>query len=736
MFTMSEGDADRHNDKNFSCDNQLLLAVAKLFEILEDDSLSSDASQKVELLVKEYPDAAGFHSNEHGGYALHLASWNGAPLHAIAALARAFPNALQECRRLKHFYEFPFGMYPLQQALSNVKASFDVIRFLASQWPGALQLPILVDNGYFALHLACERKVSLQIIQYLVQKWPVAIEQEAEHGLPLHYACLNGADHPTIDFLIQAWPYSLKVRNKTGLLPLHAACQCRDDYDEVSVWSEYAAVSNDPRRSKYLYIIAPSPPPPLMVLKTLVKAWPAAVRMHDAAGFLPLHHLCNCQQALLADVQLLVEACPDALQIATANRGMLPLHLACLRRLSTDVIQYLIKSFPPAVKERNREGHFPLHMACSKWLDVRVIESLIQVWPYSVSVSVSYDDIESSKNCWTKVYYDNYLKSTDGSDEESGLSMDVEEEEDEDDSHGMFTNYQGNDDDDDSHGMSMNDHGSDEEEADDGSHAIFIPDQEVDSYNEDYTDDDDDSDDDDESDNEDETDDEGDDRDTNESYHEDDETSVVCDSKRHFRHRVALDIVCDDSMAARPLTMEYVLLLTNGTPPLHFACTQPPCTSWFPYRKQTLKKLAALSAPEDWMHFHQGMLPLHCACRSQAEEDIIRWVSKKHPDALRICTTDTMDSPLHCYLSSKKPVLHMTTSATTHDNYLTSQSSPLPMYSFSTVRFLVKPNPVALRSVNRSGWLPIHLAAMHNASLNIMFYLACHNPESLLQGNV
>jgi len=203
----------------------------------------------------------------------------------------------------------------------------------------------------------------------------------------------------------------------------------------------------------------------------------------------------------------------------------------------------------------------------------------------------------------------------------------------------------------------------------------------------------------------------------------------------------ALDIVCDNNTAV-PLTMDFVLLLTNGTPPLHFACWQP-CTAWLSYQKKTLEKIAALSAPEDWMRFHQGMLPLHCACRSQAEQDMVLWLAEKYPTALRTCTTDTMDSPLHCYLSSST-----TTTATTvpntithemtrHDDHVACQPSPLlPMYSFSTVQYLVKHYPTALHRANQLGWLPIHLAAMNNASLTILFYIACHNPESLLQGYI
>jgi len=225
---------------------------------------------------------------------------------------------------------------------------------------------------------------------------------------------------------------------------------------------------------------------------------------------------------------------------------------------------------------------------------------------------------------------------------------------------------------------------------------------------------------------------------TRESNHQT-KTNVDDDNNRCPLRRLALDMICYPK-AKQPLTMEFVLLLTNGTPPLHFACSQP-CYSWFLYWKQTLEKLAALSAPKDWRRFHQGMLPLHCTCWSHAKKGILLWISEKYPEALCTGTVDTMDYPLHCYLSlllktATTRVPDTTTSTTTmQDDSVASLSPPLlPMYSFSTVQYLVKQYSAALHRANQSGWLLVHLAAMHNAPLNIVFYLACNNPESLLQG--
>jgi len=641
-----EYDSEEDFYSDFCCHNIVLLPfVVQLFTIILDQqggetcSFSPESCQTVKRLLQDHPEAARVYSNLHGGYALHLACRKQAPLEIIVALANPFPEALQICQKLDGICDNfdDHEMCPLQHALCNAKASFDVIRFLVSQWPGALQLPSEGGGAHFALHVACEANVSLQIIQYLIKQWPGVLQRQADFGLPLHYACRAGADPATIDFLIQAWPDALKLPKKMGALPLHEACLFRGEHAEVSTWSAYhmalslAAASSHPS----LLLLSnnadsppplPSSPPPVVLLQSLVRAWPAAVRVRDEEGFLPLHNLCCGAPALLVEVQLLVEAWPDALQVPTIG-SMLPLHLACQHCFPVDVIQYLIDSYPLAAKVPNLRCELPLHIACTARLNVAVIQSLIQVWPDSVLVP--WDYIEPRRYSGCGFHISDYLAGSD----ELGVVM---------------------------------------EDEDDGEAVL------------------------------------------------------------------ALDLVCNNSKSQQPLTMEFALLLTKGTPPLYFACSQP-CKSWFPYREQTLEKLAALSAPEDWRRFHQGMLPLHCACRSRAEKDILLWLGEKYPDSLRTCTTDTMDSPLHCYLSS--PATTTTTTATIVPNTTTSimprdDDCRASHFYSRAIQYLVEQNPAALYSANRSGWLPIHLAAMRNVPIDILFYLLRHCPESLLQGHV
>ncbi len=47
------------------------------------------------------------------------------------------------------------------------------------------------------------------------------------------------------------------------------------------------------------------------------------------------------------------------------------------------------------------------------------------------------------------------------------------------------------------------------------------------------------------------------------------------------------------------------------------------------------------------------------------------------------------------------------------------------------MQFLVEKHPHAVCKLNRMGMLPFHVAALNQAPLDALFYLACQNPEAL-----
>jgi len=126
------------------------------------------------------------------------------------------------------------------------------------------------------------------------------------------------------------------------------------------------------------------------------------------------------------------------------------------------------------------------------------------------------------------------------------------------------------------------------------------------------------------------------------------------------------------------------------------------------------------------MQFHDGKLPFHNFCQSGVPLAILEGWLEEFPDAISTRTTDSGDFLLHCYLLSKIKV----STAETDLSIIKRQNCA---YSSAAVLHLAKKYPAAMRSTNHAGWLQLHLAAMHDAPLDVLFYLVCEVPESVMQ---
>jgi len=115
------------------------------------------------------------------------------------------------------------------------------------------------------------------------------------------------------------------------------------------------------------------------------------------------------------------------------------------------------------------------------------------------------------------------------------------------------------------------------------------------------------------------------------------------------------------------------------------------------------------------------MLPFHCACCSGAPEDVLAWWLTQYRHLAGIRVLETNDYPLHCYVSHvPQPTPKWWWRGHDEEKYLWA------------IETLVEAHPAALRCANREGWLPLHLAAMHDAPLSALFYMARQHPECLL----
>jgi len=121
--------------------------------------------------------------------------------------------------------------------------------------------------------------------------------------------------------------------------------------------------------------------------------------------------------------------------------------------------------------------------------------------------------------------------------------------------------------------------------------------------------------------------------------------------------------------------------------------------------------------------FYHGMLPFHCACCAGATLFFLKWWSKKCLDIVQAITADTSNTVLHCYLLSPQAA----------HNRMKSHSQR--QWYFLAAQVLVGKYPDALHKINRMGMLLFHVAAVHDAPLDVLFFFACQNPEVLLTGH-
>jgi len=168
-------------------------------------------------------------------------------------------------------------------------------------------------------------------------------------------------------------------------------------------------------------------------------------------------------------------------------------------------------------------------------------------------------------------------------------------------------------------------------------------------------------------------------------------------------------------------SFEQFLILTNGIPPLHFVCTYSPSIRMLEF----LKYLAPF-IPDGRLLVHNGLLPFHCACRSGAPKDVLEWWLKQYPHLAGTPVQETNDYPLHCYVS------HIPQPESTMAELDLEEKQEYEQEYLSTVEYLVKAHPAAVRIANRGGWIPLHLAAMHDAPLSAVFYLARQHPECMI----
>jgi len=428
----------------------------------------------------------------------------------------------------------------------------------------------------------------------------------------------------------------------------------------------------------------------LSVIRYLVEQWPFSLQTKSKFG-LPLHYAC-CQtrKSSFETIAYLIDSWPDSIKVSDSD-SLLPLHEACIHHgENPDIIQLLIDKWPDAVRLANpSDGCLPLHLACREKSSLAVLQLLIKAWPSALREKdnkgllplhyICEHNLIKGSPCLEKVLLivESWPKSLQIETSEGSLPLHIAC------SYPQTTSVV-------------------RYLVDSYPQAVQMPDgfrrsplhiayqflfcEKV----------------------------------TSEQWETIDylvrawpESIPIPYSdfqQNDSTGQAILDLACDQCKS--PST-QFIHLLTRGDPPLHFACAND-CTAWIPTRLNTIRHLLSMY-PDEMMQFHNGMLPIHLACHARAPRVVLECLVKQSPGVIRMATMDTKDSLLHCYFSSTRRTT-TTSDKQQHD------------WCWSTMTYLVELHPEALNCPNRGGWLPLHIAAMQDAPLDMLYYLTRRNP--------
>ena len=307
--------------------------------------LSTETSIEIlSLLLSVYPEV---NRSRNGAFKapIHTAL-DYMPNEFCKALLKSFPG----CAREMDSYH---GL-PIHQACDQ--NDFEMVEFLVGIYPDSLGLRSPF-TGMVPIHYAAAFG-NVEMIKMLLAHDPDSISRNAEeaeadwyaiasasfeNGLPFLFACYSDNDQrlDVIRLLYDIYPEAIYRYYEEDM----------GEDEEVVIWLTMELDVDEETRA--------------FVEKQAKFAATArdmeAMTTLDDNGYLELHRgLCN--GASLGSIKLLVNANPDALQIAT-HEGSYPIHLAC-QYSTVDVVEFLLGKYDGCLNAHDARGDYPLHIAC------------------------------------------------------------------------------------------------------------------------------------------------------------------------------------------------------------------------------------------------------------------------------------------------------------------------------------------------------------------------------------
>ena len=362
-------------------------------------------------VVVLYPDS--IHERNHlGELPLHAACRLGLPLCIIKALHKRFPSAIstrddsgnmplhlactkpsiqpllfllskyKSAVRIPNFH----GSLPLHLICSASSVFLGDVRLIAERNLDALKRPDC--NGCLPLHRYCARSNASPVLLYLVNENPSSCCVKDNKGnLPLHIVARNRSCYElAVQNLVKKNRQALTTRNSDGFLPLHLYFMYRYQHDLAHVkclaQRSFSGKSLESQTSSdgstFLHTACQAQASIKVVQYLLERDTRNAPKLPDAKGRLPLHLAQDYETCYAVFCKF-----PDAIK-SKDHEGNSPLHLACLRAKSLDLIRCLWVCDEEATATKNDHGDLPLHLACQAHAEKEVLDFIISKSPSSV----------------------------------------------------------------------------------------------------------------------------------------------------------------------------------------------------------------------------------------------------------------------------------------------------------------------------------------------------------------
>ncbi|OEU21681.1 ankyrin [Fragilariopsis cylindrus CCMP1102] len=348
------------------------------------------SAEVARLLLDANPDALTVLDNESGWAPIHYAASN-ANFELLRVLVEACPEAVQVrtaqrqtalhllCQQHTHLSSSHNNRRAIVNNMSSRGGFSEVaaaVGLLLKADPDAIMHQD-ANNSFTPLHLVCKtegpRQVPVQVVQLLLRCNPrAAAVPDSEQYLPLHHACEMGSSLEVIQALIEA---GILPDTNNQIPPIQSTATSRlFDHSQRENYNKKIATSNKMGNTPLHDACFRSTP--FEQLEVIAKKNPKYILVRNNAGYTPLQILCKNGRIEERIISTFAQMGGPGIFSVTDSNGNTPLHSAMRPDINISSLKCLIRASPDAIRSKTMDGDSPLHLACLRKCSEEVIREV------------------------------------------------------------------------------------------------------------------------------------------------------------------------------------------------------------------------------------------------------------------------------------------------------------------------------------------------------------------------